>query len=814
MIGETISHYRILERLGAGGMGEVYKAEDTRLQRLVALKMLLDEGQKNEQSRARFVREARAASAISHPNVATIYEIDEAERDGRRYSFIVMEYVQGRMLKDLVGELSLLEAIEIIEQMADGLATAHELGIVHRDIKPSNAIVTDQQLVKILDFGVAKYTPLLTGDEDTASLFATEVMKTTPGMVTGTYAYMSPEQARGLEVDHRSDIFSLGVVAYELIQGRQPFTGSSALAVVDSLLHANPQSLSSTNPQVTPELDRLIRRMLDKDRDLRYQSLRDVAADLDRAKRDATRMLSSGSFDTNRDYATQAMAPEMHALGTTSMRRVIAKSVAVLSFTNVTQRTEDDWLGVGIAETVTADLKNVEGIVVIGRERIYEAVRHWHQDLRTDFDEKLATRIGQEVGARWIIGGGYQRLGEMLRITARLVEVETGEVVNTVKIDGQMSEVFALQDRIVQELSADLDLSLQSGELKAIAMRDTDNIEAFEAVSRATLLAYTSTRQGLDDAIAQLEKAISLDPKYARAYGLLGYVLTLKGQFLSQNDLLEKAVEYIWKAIELRPMMAESYGALGATFIAMNRITDAIGALNRALAFAPEDSLVLSSLGRAYYIGKGMFREAAGVLERALRGRSAENTWIAPSLGQCYIYLGEYERAEQLIREAIEAQERYATNHEGVQIIGAFAKLGHIHYLRGHYDEAITEYDRELAFAERSEHALKDRMLIEVHQKLASAFVRQGRMDEARKAYEQMLNGFAARLREGADDPFTRYYVACGAAMMGETEEAFEHLAKAIEGRRRFNIARARVEKDFEALRDDARFQALVNDSK
>src|SRR5262245_35512373 len=810
MIGETISHYRILERLGVGGMGEVYKAEDTRLHRPVALKLMLGDQPHAEQMRARFLREARAASSISHPNIATIYEIDEVERNGQRYSFIVMEYVQGRTLKELIGTLSLSEVLGIIEQIADGLATAHEQGVVHRDIKPSNVLVTDGQLVKILDFGIAKFRPQISDDEETASLFATEVMKTTPGTLLGTYAYMSPEQARGQDVDHRSDIFSLGVVSYELIAGRQPFTGSSSLGVVDSLLHADPQPISQINPQVRQELEQIIRRMLEKNRDLRYQNLRDLTADLELVKRDPTKLLSSAGYETNINYDTQAMPVSFLSHGTSTMRRRASKSIAVLSFNNVTGRSEDDWLGVGIAETVTADLKNIEGLTVIGRERIFEALRHWHEDLRVDFDEKLATRIGQEVGARWIIGGGYQRLGDQLRITARLVEIATGEIAKTVKIDGQMNEVFALQDKIVNDLSHDLDLSLRSGELEAIHVRETDVIEAFEALSKATSRLYSGTKPGLDEAIELLEKAISLDPGYARAYGLMGFALTLKGQFLTQNDLFGRAVEYLNKAIELRPMMHDNYSALGMTFIAMDRIDDAIGALRRAQTFAPQDPFVHSALGRAYFIGKGMFREAAAELEYALRN-SVKEIWITHTLAHCYIYLGEYDRAEQLTHEAIKAQQRYAINHEGIQIIGAFSRLGHIHYLRGHYDEAIAEYYREIIFLQQSEHALKDRALIEVYQKLTSVYVRQGNADEARKAFDQMIKSFADRVQSGADDPFTRYYVACASAMMGLQEQAIEHLAKAIEGRRHFNVARARVEIDLENIRDDKNFQALIS---
>src|SRR5215475_11878164 len=223
MIGETISHYRIIKRLGSGGMGEVYQAEDTRLRRPVALKMLLDDGGANAQARMRFLREAQASSALNHPNIVTIYEIDEAEHDGERFSFIVMEYVEGRTLKEVAGECSVEESVDIVMQIADALAQAHERGVIHRDIKPSNVIVTPQKRAKVLDFGVAKFdlepAPLGPAGEDgeTASLFSTEYVKTLPGAVIGTFAYMSPEQALAKDVDHRSDIFSLGVLAYELV---------------------------------------------------------------------------------------------------------------------------------------------------------------------------------------------------------------------------------------------------------------------------------------------------------------------------------------------------------------------------------------------------------------------------------------------------------------------------------------------------------------------------------------------------------------------------------------------------------------------
>ncbi len=812
MIGETISHYRILKRLGSGGMGEVYQAEDTRLHRPVALKMMLEDGDHNAQARARFLREAQASSALNHPNIVTIYEIDEVERNGERYSFIVMEYVEGSTLKEVVGERSLEEAIDIVMQIADALAQAHERGIVHRDIKPSNVIVTDKNRVKVLDFGVAKFEPAAVEDGETASFFSTEFVKTLPGAVIGTFAYMSPEQALAKEVDHRSDIFSLGVLAYELIAGHSPFTGSSSLAVVDAILHSDPPPMARFNTQAPPELENIIKRMLEKSPELRYQSVRDVRADLDAVKRAAAaNLLPSPSYETNVGYSTQILSTRSGSGGGGRAYSPRAeKSVAVLRFNNVTKNPEDDWLGVGIAETVTADLKNVEGMTVIGRELIYEILRRWSAENHTDFDEKFATRVGREVGARWIIGGGYQRLGEMLRITARFVEVVTGEVVRTVKIDGRISEVFELQDKIVYELSRNLDMSLDSGELRDIGQRETEVIEAYEANTKARMELFTGSREGLEEGIRLLEKALALDPNYAQAYANMGYALLLKGQFLTMPALFDRAVECLQKAIELRPMLADSYSALGMTFIAMDRVDDAIGALKRALAFAPHDSFVRAAMGRAYFIGKGMFREAATEYELALSD-DQEGNWVAPALAHCLTYLGEYERAEQMARQAIGAQEQYMKGHEGIQIIGAYARLGHVYYLQGRYDDAIAEYYREIVFARQSDHALKERMLVEVYQKLTSAYVRQGNSNDASEAFEHVSRGFVERLEKGADDPFTRYYVACAHAMMGDKEGALEHLRKAIEGRRAFNAARARVEIDFDSLREDAGFQKLIS---
>ncbi len=829
MIGETISHYRILEKLGAGGMGTVYKAEDTRLNRMVALKLLSVNDTESDTARLRFLREAQAASAINHPNVATIYEIDEIESAGTRFSFIAMEYVPGETLKSLRGQLAMDELLDVFAQIASGLAEAHERGVVHRDLKPSNILITDigeARRAKILDFGVAKFNPLTQPQNDkdesveTASLFHTNLLLTQPGTVLGTFAYMSPEQARGEDVDHRSDIFSFGVVFYEFLAQQLPFQGSSALAVVDSILHANPAPVSTHNRAVNPALEDLVHRMLAKDRVLRHQHFREVIFDLDALRRDVSLPLSADTYHSansspnslpnslNDPFATQAASGERLSNSST-LRAREGKTVAVLRFHNITANAPDEWIGLGIAETVTADLKNIHSVSVVGRELIYDVLRRWNADQQSDFDEKFATRVGREVGARWIVVGGYQRFGEQLRITARFVEVETGEIIKTVKIDGPMNDIFALQDKIVYELSRDLDLGLATDERTGIEERETDVMEAYEAYIKSTALIFQGTAQGVEAGLQMLDRAIALDPRYAQAYVGKAYALTLRGQFLNDNAMLEEAAQLAQKAIELRPNHAESYSVLGMAFVALDRVSDAIGALRRALAFAPDDAFVHASLARAYFIGKGKFKEAADEFEIALRN-PGESAWVAPSLAHVLMYTGDYVRAERLAREAIVSQENAALNHEGIQIIGAYLRLGHALIAQGRYDEAIVELQRELDFLTRHDHALKGRTELDVYAKLVSAYARKGDAEAAQVRFNQLLAAFDARLAAGQDDPFTRYYLACACALMNDTDRALEHLEKAIAGRRAFNTARARLDFDLAALRDDTRFQALI----
>jgi serine/threonine protein kinase/tetratricopeptide (TPR) repeat protein len=808
MLGETISHFKILERLAKGGMGEVYKAEDLRLRRIVALKMLLEEDLDNEEARARFLREAQAASALNHPNIATIYEVDEVERDGKRFNFIAMEYVQGRSLKDLLGKISVDESIKIVMQIADALASAHEMGIVHRDIKPANIILDDQDRVKVLDFGIAKFT-LPPADDTRQTTEHTELVLTTPGSVIGTFNYMSPEQALGREVDHRTDIFSLGVLFYELLAGIIPFAANTPIALADAIIHSDPQPVTRYNPLVTPELERIILRALAKDRELRYQDLKALYFDLDAVSRGQTVLLSASTYENLLEDSGHRKLALMSGAGVGPSSDQSGASVAVMSFSNITRNSEDDWLEAGIAETVTSDLKKVEGVTVIGRERVSEILSRLRPSPSSDLDDELATRVGSEVGAHWIICGGFQRFGEMVRITSRIVDVTTGEVLKTVKIDGRMNEIFELQDKVVYEFLRNANLILHKADRQMIEQRETGVFSAYEAFNKGKISLFTHSPQALDEAIGYFEQAISLDPQYARAYVELGHALSLKAQYSNKPEVYQSALANLQKAGSLRPLQAVEHGALGLTLLAMGNDDEGIAAIKRGLEIDPKDAGLHTALGRAYFIGKGQFAEAALEFERAL-ALNPQSGWAALQLAHCGAYLGDYQLGEKAARLAIIAQEQAHSEQGEIRIIGAYTRLGQIYYLQKNYDQAIAEFCRELVALDLNDHALKDRMLIEVNQRLTSAYLRQGNEDDARGAFARMLMGFETRIEAGMDDPFTRYYVACGHTMMGNVESAIRCLDRAAEMRPVFTIARAEVEPDLEALHSDQRFQRLI----
>ena len=423
---KAVLHYRLGDRLGTGASGEVYLAEDLRLHRTVALKMLRADEARDEDAAGRLLREARVASSLSHPNIAVVYEVGEVLHEGERRGFIAMEHVRGVTLQERLrqGPLPPAEALAVVRQVAEALLEAHERGVVHRDVKPGNVMVTERGLVKVLDFGLARFQP--PSAEGAATWSGRHGALEGGGAILGTLAYMSPEQARGGEVDARTDVYALGALLYEMLAGRPPFTGGNAVELLEALLREEPAAPPATTA-LGEALSRLSLRFLAKDRALRPPDMRAVLLELDEAA------------------AGRLAAPDP---GT-------EHTVAIMSFANLTRNGEDDWLGTGIAETLAAGLSVLPGLSVVPRERIVEVLRKLGATTESD-DPALAVRLGQEIAARCVVSGGYQILGGQVRVTARVTDVRSGRVSLTLKVDGSRAETFALQDRLVAEISAGL----------------------------------------------------------------------------------------------------------------------------------------------------------------------------------------------------------------------------------------------------------------------------------------------------------------------------------------------------------------------
>lgn len=822
MTGRTILHYIIGEQLGAGGMGAVYRAQDTKLGRDVALKFLPASYQYDPDRRERFFREARAASALRSPNTAAIYDI--GEYDGS--SFIVMEFVAGTTLSKMLGRgpLPVAEAINIALQVADALDEAHSAGIVHRDIKSANLIVTERGLVKVLDFGLAKFTGDLSGagvnkgDSDPTARLGQE---TVAGLVLGTVSYMSPEQALGQPVDHRSDIFSLGVVTYEMLTAQLPFNGESATEIIDRIVHEEPPAIARLNYGVPPEFERIVRKTLEKDAAFRYQAAREMYIDLRSLQRDVDSPNRTGivnAYPTERppEHQMTALLSDTRPVTNPSLAPAppprLENSVAVMTFSNITGEPADEWIGSGIAETVTSDLKKVRGISVIGRERTFEVLKDLQTGALDDFDESIAIDIGRRLAASWILGGGYQRIGEMIRITARVIDVNTGEVIRTVKIDGKISEIFNLQDKIVYELSQGLNLELGTSEIDDIEADETQSVEAYESFSRGMINLRNGSRDSLDRAIYYFEKAAEEDPNYAGAWAALSAAYDLKGGFLSIPELSLKAVEFAEKAIALNPRLSHAHQFLGGAYSTLGRYDEAIAAMNEAVRLEPNNAGAHSSLARAYWLGKGMIEEAIIELEHAVS--------INPQAGYSYLQLvflhtliGNYSRAEGAAKPAIELQEKFISGKEGLQVVGAHTRLGYCYYRQGRYDEAIAEYERELEFLKTSDHALRDRSLTELEQKMGAAYQRKGMAEEAEQHFHSAIKRYEHRIGKGGDDPFTKYYMACLYSLKGDVEKALKYLRESLGPLKEINTLRARTDPDFENLREDSRFRELIGEA-
>src|SRR5712671_4317142 len=534
VVGETLSRYHLVAHLGSGAMGDVYRAEDQRLRRTVALKVVRAACDPEETSR-QLLAEARAGSAFTHPNIAVVYEVDEVEHHGATLSFIAMEYVAGRTLADLASRdpLPLDTVLDIARQVADALAAAHAYGFVHRDIKPSNVMVTENGLVKVLDFGVARWSAPMV---ETAP---TQTADPLQGAAAGTLSYMSPEQATGRPVDGRSDMFSLGVVMYELLAGHRLFDGPNAAQVLEALLQkeAPPLHVRLDDPRL-PAVERVVRRMLEKNPLSRFDDLRAVGLALAAAQRGET-------FHGSRaDTASPILA--------------------VTDLRNISANAEDDWLGTGISETVTADLEGFEGVTVVPRGRVSALARTIERQVG-DHSEAGWIRVGRELGARWVLTGSFQRAADAVRVTAQLLDTATAHVERTIRVDGRMQEIFVLQDRLVRDLA---DLLRAVIRPTGAATLETGVVGAYEAFSKGVLNLRAETFESLDRAVMLFEHAVELDAGYARAHLELGVAYATKADYLARGELRARAVTSLRRALELQPDSVRAWRELGSVLMA------------------------------------------------------------------------------------------------------------------------------------------------------------------------------------------------------------------------------------------------------
>jgi len=628
---KRIGRYEIYSQLGAGGMGEVYLANDTKLDRKVALKILPSEvGEDTGDRGRRFVQEAKAASALNHPNILTIYEIDEIDSE----QFIATEFIDGETLRERIlrGALTPGEALEVGIQVASALSATHSVGITHRDIKPDNIMLRHDGIVKVLDFGLAK----LSRDRqsvETDSLAPTEkFINTAVGMVLGTAQYMSPEQARGFEVDARTDIWSLGCVLYEMISGKQPFHGPTTMDVMSGILNFDPESLLPHLPEGPRELDRVISRALRKDREERYQTIKDFLIDL----KDVKRELETPS---QRYLASRS-------LGTAMAESVPEKSIAVLYFENMSSEKDTDYFCAGMTEDIITDLSKIQELKVVSRT-----------DVLPFRNKEVNTRhVGDALRVNYILDGSVRKSGNRIRITAQLVSVRDGYHLWAERFDRLVEDIFDLQNEVSEKIVDALKISLTEAERQLLAQKPTDDLRAYDFYMRGRELLYLKGKRNTESAIKMFENAVAIDSRFATAYaGLAEAYSTMYEWYDGNSTWLSKAIETNQKALELDPACLEAKYGIAMVYFHHRRFAESKRTIEEILKENAE-----------FYSGHlrlGMIAELSNDLE-ALKHyqRAAE---LKPYDEEAFIFLtGIYKRrgditaAEQAALKVIEITSR------------------------------------------------------------------------------------------------------------------------------------------------------------
>ncbi len=771
MIGRTISQYLILEEVGRGGMGIVYKARDTKLDRIVALKFLPSHLDASEEEKARFIQEAKAASALNHPNVCTIYDIKDVDEK----MFIVMEYVEGKTLRDAKQDMDVSRAVDIVAQVADGLAAAHEKGIVHRDIKADNIMVRPDGRAQIMDFGLAKLPGVS--------------LLTKAGSTIGTTAYMSPEQAQGGLADHRTDIFSLGVLLYELLAGRLPFRGAHEAAVMYEVINVDPAPPSAVKPEVLTALDRIVMKCLEKDQVKRYQAAADLAADLRRFARDPEGIPSQRLADKSLQPKSGGISRRKvaYAGGALLASIVVAvlffreggdalDSLAVLPFENAGSDENMEYLSDGITESLINSLSQLPQLKVMSRSAVFR--------FKGDLSDPQA--VGKSLGVRAVLLGRVMQRNDNLLISAELIDVGDNTQLWGEQYNRKSADILAVQEEITREISQNLRLRLEDKDAERLAKRPTENTEAYQFYLQGRYHWNKRSYEGIQRSIGYFRDAVDEDPNFALAYAGMADAYGVLGWFeygmQSPLETYPKALEAARRALEIDPDRGEAYASLAFVKLTYDRDLTSVEE-NFKRSFELNPSYATAHQWYAEYLtSQGDTAGGVRVMKFA-HSLDPLSLIITRDVGWMLYFARRYDEAQEYFLKSLELDPDFMRGHH---------ILGQNYIQKGLYEKAIEEF----GIASRlSKGALNTIMIGYCHAKA-------GRSQEAAR----ILRDISARSE-------TEYVPPGGMALLcdalGDRDMSFEWLNKALDEHSGVFLF-IRVDPLFDGLRSDSRYGELL----